>query len=60
MITTHPAVRQVMTKRHISAGEKTPFKELVQLMHSHSISAVPIVDAKQRAGCSQTLPKKKY
>jgi CBS domain-containing protein len=48
MITTHPTVRQVMTTRLITAGEKTPFKELVQLMHSHSISALPIVDAKRR------------
>ena len=48
MITTHPTVRQVMTKGVITAGEKTPFKELIQLMHGHSISALPIVDAKQQ------------
>jgi CBS domain-containing protein len=48
MITTHPTVRQVMTKGLITAGEKTPFKELIQLMHRHSISALPIVDAKQQ------------
>ncbi len=48
MITTHPTVRQVMTKRLVTAGEETPFKDLVQLLHGHSISAVPIVDAEQR------------
>jgi hypothetical protein len=31
MITTHPTVREVMTKGLITAGEKTPFKELIQL-----------------------------
>jgi CBS domain-containing protein len=48
VITTHPTVRQVMTKVLITAGEKTPFKELIQLMHGHSISALPIVDTKQQ------------
>jgi CBS domain-containing protein len=48
MITTHPTVRQVMTRGLITAGEKTPFKELIQLMHGHSISALPVVDAKQQ------------
>jgi CBS domain-containing protein len=48
MITTHPTVRQVMSKRVVTATEGTPFKELVQMMHSHSISAVPVVDAEHR------------
>jgi len=48
MITTHPTVRQVMTKVVITAGERTPFKQLVQVMHLHSINALPIVDAKQQ------------
>ena len=44
MITTHPTVRQVMTKKLVTAGEDATFKELAWLMKSHSISAVPIVD----------------
>lgn len=48
MITAHPTVREVMTKRLVTAGEHTPFKELARLMHGHAISALPVVDAKQR------------
>jgi CBS domain-containing protein len=44
MITAHPTVRQVMTRELVTARERTPFKELVWLLKSHSISALPIVD----------------
>jgi len=48
MITAHPTVRQVMSTEMVTAREETPFKELVSLLKSHSISALPILDGAGR------------
>jgi len=44
MITTHPHVRQVMTTKPVTARETTTFKELVRLLTSNCIGAIPVVD----------------
>jgi CBS-domain-containing membrane protein len=41
-------VRDVMTEAVVVAEEQTPFKELVDLMHEHSVSAILIVDRSSR------------
>ena len=46
MITAHPNVRQVMTTELVTAREETTFKELVRLLKSHGISAIPVVNGK--------------
>lgn len=38
-------VRDVMTRSVVSVGEETPFKEIVDVLATHRISAVPVVDA---------------
>lgn len=37
-------VRDVMTRSVVSVGEDTPFKEIVDVLATHRISAVPVVD----------------
>jgi CBS domain-containing protein len=41
-------VRDVMTEKVVTAGEDTPFKELVRLMALHQVSGIPIVDREGR------------
>jgi CBS-domain-containing membrane protein len=41
-------VKEVMTKAVVVAEEQTPFKELLDLMHEHRVSAIPIVDRSSR------------
>jgi CBS domain-containing protein len=48
MITAHPSVRQVMTTQLVTAREKTSFKELVRLLKSNCIGAVPVIDGAGR------------
>jgi CBS domain-containing protein len=48
MITAHPTVRQVMTTKLVTARESTTFKELVRLLKSNCIGAVPVVDGAGR------------
>jgi CBS domain-containing protein len=58
MITAHPTVRQVMTTKLVTARESTTFKELVRLLKSNCIGAVPVVDGAGRlvAGDLMTWP----
>lgn len=39
-----PTVSSVMTREVISVAPQTPFKEIVELLIGHQISAVPVVD----------------
>src|SRR3954462_3697118 len=40
----HPVtVKDVMTWRVISVGENTRFKDIAQMLHTHTVSALPVV-----------------
>jgi CBS domain-containing protein len=39
------SVQEVMTRDVVTVSPSTPFKRVVQLLHDHRISAVPVVDA---------------
>ncbi len=41
-------VRDVMTEDVVSISERTPFKDIVQTLSRHSISAVPVIDDERR------------
>jgi CBS domain-containing protein len=41
-------VKDVMTKDVVSVGEKTPYKEIVEALAQHAVSAVPVVDEQNR------------
>ncbi|MFC7641877.1 CBS domain-containing protein [Streptosporangium lutulentum] len=40
----HVTVKDVMTCRVISVGENTCFKDIVQVLLTHAVSALPVVD----------------
>jgi CBS-domain-containing membrane protein len=42
------SVRNIMTEAVVVAEEQAPFKELLDLMHEHHVSAIPIVDRGSR------------
>ena len=48
MPTSYPTVRSVMTTPVIAVTADAPFKEIVQTLAKHRISAVPVVDAAGR------------
>ena len=48
MPTNYPTVRSVMTTPVIAVTADAPFKEIVQTLAEHRISAVPVVDAAGR------------
>ena len=41
-------VKDVMTENVISVADTTPYKEIVQLLAQHAVSAVPVVDSEGR------------
>ncbi|MBC6461768.1 CBS domain-containing protein [Actinomadura sp. HBU206391] len=41
----HTEVRDVMATAVVAVEEKTPFKDIVHVMHRHHVSAVPVVDS---------------
>ena len=41
-------VKDVMTKEVVVAGRDTPYKEIVELMHEHRVTALPVIDAQGR------------
>ena len=41
-------VEDVMTENVISVADTTPYKEIVQLLAQHAVSAVPVVDSERR------------
>ena len=46
MVTAHPTVRDVMSTKLVTAREDTPFKELVRLLKTNRIAALPVLDGK--------------
>jgi CBS-domain-containing membrane protein len=38
-------VQDVMTRDVVTVGEATPYKRVVELLHEHGVSALPVVDA---------------
>lgn len=58
-----PSVASLMTSEVISANPDTPFKDLVELMEEHRISAVPIVEGDYAIGVvsdADLLPKEEF
>jgi CBS domain-containing protein len=59
-----PTVESVMTKQVVTAGQDTPFKELVAVMSERRVSGLPVVDAEGKpAGVvseADTLAKQEY
>ncbi len=41
-------VKDVMTENVISVTDTTPYKEIVQLLAQHAVSAVPVVDSARK------------
>jgi CBS-domain-containing membrane protein len=41
-------VKDVMTENVVSVTDTTPYKEIVELLAQHAVSAVPVVDSAQR------------
>ncbi|GAA3939072.1 CBS domain-containing protein [Actinomadura viridis] len=48
MKTTETAVKAVMTTDVVTVGERTPFKEIVELLRRHRLHAVPVLDGDGR------------
>ncbi|MGW4213634.1 CBS domain-containing protein [Lentzea sp. NPDC004789] len=58
-----PTVSSLMTREVISADVETPFKDLVQLLEEHAISAVPVLDGGFPVGVvseADLLPKEEF
>jgi CBS domain-containing protein len=58
-----PTVSSLMTREVISADVETPFKELVELLEEHGISAVPVLDGGYPVGVvseADLLPKEEF
>jgi CBS domain-containing protein/PII-like signaling protein len=41
-------VKDVMTEKVVSVAEETPYKEIVEMLARHAVSAVPVVDRDRR------------
>jgi CBS domain-containing protein len=41
-------VKEVMTKKVVTAGVSDPFKDIVRLMHEYRVSALPVIDGAGR------------
>lgn len=64
MRSAHPIVRDVMTGDVVAVGPDTTFKHIAELLITHGISAVPVVDDQGRpigvVSEADLLPKQEY